>query len=328
MTDASTRVLGDDLEETDRLAPELRDRDLVGLYEALTLARLLDSHGEQMQQAGELGFWVGSGSAAAVSVAAAAALDEADWFYPSFRDAAAFLVRGGSVEKIAAQILGSADDLVKGRQVPNHGSLPGGRFVSVSASLATQFQHAAGTAVAMRLRGAPQVALAVTGAGAVGQPAFHLGLETAARHRAPAIFVVRGRESGAARRAEAIGLASEVVDGTDVLAIYKAVHDARERAVTAHMATLVEARIPASGAADARSRLRPYLEFRGAWDPGREEALTQRLEARIASALAAARAAGPPPAESVFDDVYAERTWVLEEQAEALGLSSSEAGDR
>lgn len=315
MTDAPVKVLIGDPEETDRLLPEIRDRDLVALYEALTLSRLLDAHGHALQQSGDLGFWVPSGAAAATSVGAAGALEEADWFYPSFRDAAAFVVRGGSVEKVIAQMLGSTDDLVRGRRVAGQGSLPGGRFVGVSASLAAQVQHAVGTALAMRLRGARTVALALTGSGSVSQAAFAAGIENAARHDAPAIIVVRGPASGAAARAGAVGLATNVVDGIDVLAVYRAVGEARERAVEGGLATVIEAVIEGEPDEDPRARLRPYLEYRGAWDPAREEAATERLESRLAAAIEAARSAGPPPADSLFDDVYAERSWLQQEQA-------------
>lgn len=328
MTDAPAKVLIGDPEETDRLVPEIRDRDLVALYEALTLSRLLDAHGRSLQQAGDLGFWVPSGAAAATSVGAAGALDEADWLYPSFRDSAAFVVRGGSVEKIVAQMLGSADDLVRGRRVAGQGSLPGGRFVGVSASLAAQVQHAAGTALAMRLRGVRAIALALTGSGSVNQAAFAAGIETAARHGAPAVIVVRGPSSGAAARAEALGLATDVVDGGDVLAVYRAVREARDRALDRGLASVIEAVIEGETEEDPRARLRPYLEYRGAWDPAREEAATERLESRLTAAIATARAAGPPPLDSLFDDVYAERSWLQREQAAALAERRDGEGRR
>jgi TPP-dependent pyruvate/acetoin dehydrogenase alpha subunit len=316
MTDAPAKVLVGDPEETDRLLPDASDRDLVALYEALTLGRLLDEHGRALQRAGEIGFWVPAGAAVASSVGAAGALDEQDWFYPSFRDSAAFVIRGGSVEKIVAQLLGSADDLVRGRRVAGQGSLPAGRFVGVSASLAAQVQHAVGTALAMRLRGAPTVALAITGSGAIGQAAFTSAIETASRHDAPAIVVVRGPAAGAAARAEAVGIATATVDGGDVLAVYRAVREARARALESGVATVIEAVIDGASDEDPRTRLRPYLEYRGAWDPEQEEATTARLESRLSTAIETARAAGPPPADTLFDDVYAERTWVQQEQAE------------
>ena len=61
-----------------------------------------------------------------------------------------------------------------------------------------------------------------------------------------------------------------------------------------------------------------FLVAAGQWDAAREEALRARLDVKIKAAVERAEAHPPPARETVFDDVYQERPWHLEEQKEAF----------
>lgn len=319
MSDELLTVLQPDSKAAERSAPDLGEKDLRTLYAALVLTRTIDAHCEQLRTAGRLGFWVPSGPAAAVSAGAALAFHEGDWLYPSFRDAAAFLIRGGSVEALVAQLLASADDPQHGRQVAGHASLPDGRFVSGSGVLATQILHAAGTAMAMRMRGDDRAVLTLFGAASVTQGSYYHALELAARLSLPVTFVCRTDGSAdTLRRAAGFGIEGDRVDGGDVLAVYKAVKAARQRSLAGEGPRFVEAVVQEDRAAEPASRLRPFLEYRGQWDPGQEEALTRRCEARVAAAIEVAESIGGPAVTTMLEDVYASPNWMLEEQAEQL----------
>lgn len=320
MSDELLTVLGADPEQSDKDAPDLSERDLRTLYEALVLAQILDEHCDLLHESGKLSFWIPSGVAAAVAAGSALALDDVDWLYPSFRSAAAYWLRGGSVEQWVAQMLGSADDSQHGRQIAGHASLPDGRYVSVSGVLANHVQQAAGTALAMQLRGERGAVLALLGIGSAAQAGFHSALELAARFTLPLVLVARTDGSlDLAARAAGYGLGSRRVDGGDVLAVLKAVRAARAQAAGGQGAELVEAIVQEADAVDPAVRLRPFLEHRGLWDPGRQEELQQRCHARVAAAIEVAESIGRPPVATMFDDVYAERVWMLQEQAELLG---------
>jgi len=60
------------------------------------------------------------------------------------------------------------------------------------------------------------------------------------------------------------------------------------------------------------------LEKRGLWSEAREAQLRGDLEGALSSALADAEAAGAPPTEWLFDDVYAEMPGFLRRQLEGL----------
>lgn len=312
-------VLADDVEEIERNLSDLSDADLTALYESLVVTRIVDERCTRLQQTGRIGFWAPSGTSAAVSAGAARAFKDGDWLFPSYRDVGAFLVRGGSIEQLFMQVLSSKDDLARGRQLPGHATLPAGRFVSVSGPLATQVQHAAGTALAMKLRRDPHAVLALFGAAATEQAAFQIGLSTAARHAAPVVFVCRCREAALEPLARAHGATPLSVDGTDMLAVYTAARSARDAAIAGDGPVLIEAVVPkGTEVLEPAARLRPYLEHRGVWDAGREDEFSRRCEERVAAAVASAESAGPPPADTMFDDVWAARPWMLQEQSRKL----------
>jgi len=310
----------------------LDDEQLRALYETLTLARVLDEACVRLYQDGRIGFFVPSLPAAASSAAAAIALQDGDWLFPSFRDAAAYLARGGRIDGFLAQVLGAEGDLVRGRQLPGHGSLPGGRFVAPSGAAGTQIQHAAGVALAMQVRGDAQVALAIFGPAAVAQGSFHTGLNAAVRHQVPAIFLCRTRGTEhppVAARGESYGLQTALVDGADCLAVANAVVNARKQALDAGGPTLIEA-VMESGELeqDAAGRLRAFVEHRGLWDAEREDAFIRRCQDRVHDALETVEKAGPVSAGTLLQDVWASKPWMLQEQEARLQEQrSSERAD-
>lgn len=322
MADELLSVLSADAEAVDRSAPPLHDRELSSVYEALLLMRELDDRLADLQEAGALGLWVPAAEASVPAAGLAAALAPDDWLYPSFRDQAAYLVRGGSLRHLVAQALGAANDLQQGRALAGQVSLSKGRYVPATAGVGAQLLRASGTALAIRARGAATVVAALTGAAAVEMPPFWMGLQNATRHRAPLVVLCRTPEGSAlepARRAKALDLATERVDGADLLAVIKAARDARDRALEGAGGTLIEAVVPRHGADDdSLARLRPWLEHRGLSDPGREAELTERCRERVREAIEAARAAGPATRSRTLEDVTAEAHWILEEQRQSL----------
>jgi TPP-dependent pyruvate/acetoin dehydrogenase alpha subunit len=334
------RVLADGAEAVDYESFGLDEGRLQRLYEAMVTTRAVDERAARLHGDGEIGFYVASGGLEAIAVGAALALQTGDWLFPSHRDLGMYLTRGGSMRGWFDQAFGNAADAAKGRQLPGHGSLPDGRFVSVSGRVGAQVTHAVGCAMAIRSRADEICALASFGEAVAGGADYHAAVALAARFRAPVVFVCRtarrspGAEVGApaslAQRAAAHGLAAVRVDGSDALAVYRAVREARDTAVKGGGATLIEtvvteAALFGEGAAAAENgdddpvtRLREFLEHSGLWDPARQEQLTTDVRGRVADAVEAARSQGGVAMEALFDDVYAEVPWVLEEQRERL----------
>ena len=333
------RVLSDDLEAVEAEGPKLGDRDLRTLYEAMLLSRALDDRCRTLHRDGKIGFYVSSSGLEATSLGAAYCLHDEDWVFPSHRDAGIFLMRGGSARAWLDQLYGNSDDLLSGRQLPNHHSLPSGRFVSTSGTVGAHIVQATGCGVAMKLRGDRYAVLVSFGEAAKAQGGFHTGLNFAGVFAAPVIFLCQNRRLAAAQgqpsareeslaaRAVAYGFGGVRVDGTDILAVIKVVTEARERAVEGGGPTLIEAELPVKGdPADPLARLRRYLESCGLWDAAWEEEVSGRGRELLDAAVTKAGATPQPAADSMIFDVYAELPWMLREQREAL-TQGCEPGD-
>ena len=339
--DELSRVLSSDVAAVDTDAVGLSDAHITRLYAAMVTTRALDERSARLHEEGAIDFYVGSRGLEGASVGAASVLGPQDWLFPSHRDVGMYLLRGGSMRSWFDQLLGNAADLTKGRQIPGHHSLPDGRFVSVSGRVGAQIVQAAGCAMAMKVRGDEACTLASFGEAASAGADFHAGMNVAARFHAPVIFLCRsaaqtaaaeiGAITNVASRAEAYGVRSVRVDGSDALAVYQATREAHDSASQGSGPTLIEAVVesvamlgdgPQEGGGgaidDPVARLRDYLEQCGRWDAAREEEFANQLRQRLDEALSGAEAEPKPLRESLFADVYEELPWMLQEQREHL----------
>jgi 2-oxoisovalerate dehydrogenase E1 component alpha subunit len=113
-----------------------------------------------------------------------------------------------------------------------------------------------GIALAARIRKTGQVAMTIMGEGSSNQGDVHEGLNFAAIHKLPFVFVVENNGyaisvpaarqvsvADVAERASGYGIPGVVVDGSDVLACYAAARTAVERARAGEGPTLIEAKV-------------------------------------------------------------------------------------
>jgi 2-oxoisovalerate dehydrogenase E1 component alpha subunit len=210
----------------------------------------------------------------------------------------------------------------------------------VSVPVASHAPHAAGAALAFKLRREPRVAVCVFGDGATSKGDVAESLNIAGVWRLPAVFIVnnngwaisvpRARQTAAetlAQKAIAAGIPGQQVDGNDVVAVRAVVGAAIERARRGDGASLIEAltyRLGDHTTADDASRyrddaeatrhwpeepvarLRTYLAAVGAWTKGDEEHLLEETAAEIEAAAQAYLATPAQDAGTIFDFTYAE----------------------
>ena len=236
----------------------LVDADLVAMYRTMALARALDERMWVLNRSGRAPFVIsGQGhEGAQVGIAWPLRRDH-DWVAPFYRSIATCLVAGMTPrELMLAQFARGSDPSSGGRQMPGHYGHAGHHVVSVSSPVATQILHAAGIALAARIRGLDQVAMAIMGEGSSNQGDVHEALNFVAIHRLPFVFVVENngyaisvpaeRELSVrdvADRAAGYGIPGTVVDGTDVLACYAAARDAVDRARRGDGPSMIEAKV-------------------------------------------------------------------------------------
>ncbi len=333
-------------------AATVPDEDLVALYEAMLAQRIYDDRMIKMQRQGRLGFYLACTGEEACAYGTAYALGADDWIFPAYREPGVALWRGMPLQRWVDNMVGNADDPVRGRQMPVHWSGREWNLVSISSPVGTQIPQCAGTAYGMKLRGDPSVALCFFGEGTSSEGDFHVGLNFAGVWRAPAIFFCRNNGyaistpverttavADIASRATGYGIRGVVVDGNDVLAVIKAVREAAEYARAGHGSTLLEAktyRLAAHSTSDDPRgyraleeeaiwrprdpllRLRALLEGKGLWSDEQESACTEAASARIIAALDVAEAKPHPPLDSLFDDVFEELPGHLVDQRDEL----------
>jgi pyruvate dehydrogenase E1 component alpha subunit/2-oxoisovalerate dehydrogenase E1 component alpha subunit len=335
--------------------PEIDERTLHQIHRTMTLIRLLDERMMILQRQGRVGFYGACTGQEAPPVGTAAALDPSEWIFPGLREGAAMLYRGFSLETYVSQVFGNSGDVTKGRQMPSHQAARSVAQVSWSSCIGTQIPQAVGAAWAAKLKKERKVTVGFMGDGATSSSDFHVGLNFAGVYKVPCILICQNnhwsisvptaRQTAArtiAEKAAAYGLAFARIDGNDALAIYGAVKEARARALRGEGATFLEMltyRIGAHSSSDdprvyrdereveawkqkdPLERYRRFLIAKGLWDEARERTLRETLDAEIRTAIERAEAKPPPPAATLFDDVWKDAPRpLLEQKAELLGM--------
>ncbi len=324
---------------------------LVPLYRAMVRTRAFDAKAVALQRTGRLGTFASSLGQEAVGVGVAAAMDARDVLVPAFRDQAAQLWRG--VTPLELFLYWGGDERGSDFAGPRE-DFP------IAVPVASQVPHAAGVALAFRLRRQDRVAVCLLGDGGTSKGDFYEALNVAGVWRLPLVVVIanngwaisvpRHGQSAAetlAQKAIAAGIPGEQVDGNDVIAVLDRVGAAVQRARRGDGPTLIEAITYRLGdhttADDARRyrddqevsrhwreepvlRLRQHLVQRQAWTHEQEEALLETVTAEIDAAAETYLTTPPPPIAGMFDHVFAVMPASLRAQrAQVLGQESDDA---
>ncbi len=325
-------------------------------------ARFIDERLEKLQRQGRIGFHVGALGEEGAILGATAALKADDWIVPCYREFAALLYRGYPLERYLDNVYGNCDDVVQGRQMPDHVTSRALNYLSVSSPVGTQITQATGLAWAAKLKGERRVAAVFFGDGATSSNDFHAALTIAGVHKLPTLFLCRNNHfaisvptdqqcaaSSFAAKGEGYGVLGLKVDGNDVAAVISAVQAARARALAGDGPTLLELdtyRLGGHSTSDDPTRYRSQEEFEafqakdpvvrlretltqaGAWSEALEADALAQIKTELTQAVGRSEAKAKPPLSSVFHDVYAEMPWHLRAQwreAEAAADRSAEA---
>jgi TPP-dependent pyruvate/acetoin dehydrogenase alpha subunit len=317
---------------------------LLAQYQTMLMARAIERRlwmeGLPPRRAGR---WpegpVGSPASAlgfeAVQVAAAAALRLGkDWIVPCDKDLALCLAAGISpLDVMLALFARAADPASAGRQTPGAFGSRQTRIVMTSAAAGRHIVQAAGIAYASKVSGSDEVTLVCTDERGTAAGDWHEGINFAGAHSLPFICLVEDKgeatrrvtqraEGSPAARAEAYGLAAEVIDGGDFAAALAAFKRAAERARSKGGASLIHASVvdltaktPAGGrrppeelealaAEDPIDRMRRRLLGQGVLDEATDDHLQRECARVVAAAVEEARAAPSPIGPQALDNVF------------------------
>jgi pyruvate dehydrogenase E1 component alpha subunit len=317
-----------------------RDTDaLAKMYRAMVFTRTFDAKAVALQRTGRLGTYASSLGQEAVSVGIGAAMRSEDILVPAFREHGTQLMRGVTPVELLLYWGGyeRGIDWSAARE-----DFP------VSIPVGSHAPHAAGIALAVKLRRQARAVVCVIGDGATSKGDFYEALNVAGVWTLPLVFVVnnnqwaisvpRAAQTAAetfAQKAVAGGIEGVQVDGNDVIAVRHAVERALDRAREGGGATLVEAdtyRLADHTTADDSTRyrdedevserwklepvarLRNYLVANGGWSKGDEQKLIGECSTRIDAAADEYLTAEPDPPAAMFDWLHAELPADLEDQ--------------
>jgi 2-oxoisovalerate dehydrogenase E1 component alpha subunit len=314
---------------------------LLAMYEKLLQARFLDERMWVLNRQGKVAFVISCQGQEACQVGSAFALDrETDFVLPYYRDLGVVLTQGMTPLEILLGLFGKAGDpSSQGRQMPSHFSCRRLRIITPSSVVATQIPHCAGIGLAIKLQRQRGLAITYFGEGSSSQGDFHEGLNFAAVHRLPCIFVCENNQyaitepqnrqmaiQDVAIRAAAYGMPGAIVDGNDVLDVYRATKEAADRARRGEGPTLIEAKtyrlVPHSSDDNDRryrtgeeieewrrrdpiDRFKAYLLANGILDEDTDATLRKRLKREIQEAADEAERAPAPAAADLYSHVYA-----------------------
>ena len=228
------------------------------LYHWMCMAKALDDRMHILVKQGRAPFVGSSRGHEGIQVASTAALKSEDWLVPHYRGLANSLVRGLTMKEWMLAVFAKAGDpLSAGRNIPGGCfSYHALKIAPVSQVVASWIPKASGIAYAAKLRGDGTVTLCTFGDGATSQGEFHEGLNFAAIHRLPVVFVCENNNyaisvpsrlqmanPNVADRAAGYGMLGVTVDGTDVPASYAVSREAVARARRGEGPTLIDAKI-------------------------------------------------------------------------------------
>src|ERR1017187_7808313 len=246
--------------------------EVLKMYRAMTLVRVFDAKSVNLQRTGQLGTYPSSLGHEAAHVGIGAAMRPEDVLAPVYREFGTQLWRGVTMTEILTYWGG--DETGSDFAVPRHD-------FAWCVPIATQTLHAAGAAMAFKVRGEPRCPLAYIGDGGTSEGAFYEALNLAGSRALPVVFVIvnngwaisvpvaaQTAAQTLAQKAVAAGIPGVQVDGNDVFAVREVVGEALEAARRGAGSRLIEAltyRLSDHTTADDASRYRSTQEVKDAW---------------------------------------------------------------
>ncbi|MDI9546497.1 MAG: thiamine pyrophosphate-dependent dehydrogenase E1 component subunit alpha [Chloroflexota bacterium] len=316
----------------------LSNETLTKMYRDMVLIRRVEESLLELAESGKIGGAMHTAIGhEGTAVGMAAALQPDDYLTCTYRGHHHSLARGMDPKRAIAEVLGKADGFAKGKGGSMHFLDPSLGLMGANGIVGAQVPHAAGMALASKIRGEGRIAITFFGDGALYQGVMHETFNMSQRWLLPIIFYCEnnrysemtpiGRTSSVRdiyMFARAYGMHSLQIDANDVEVVYAAVTQAAERARAGDGPTFIEGityRLAGHMAGDLETYRSPdEIEAQRAHEPlvvlqrrlldrGADEKtlaeIRAEVEAEVAEAVEFAQnSPWPHPAET-YTDVFA-----------------------
>ena len=338
---------------------ELTAADIRDLYRDLVLVRRIDTEAISLQRQGELGIWASLLGQEAAQIGSGRALGPDDMVFPTYREHGVAWCRGIDPARLLELYRGVSHG---GWDPKEH------KFHLYTIVIGSQTLHATGYAMGIQRDGAvggegSEAVIVYFGDGATSQGDVNEAFVWASVFNAPIVFFCQNNQWAISeplekqsriplyQRARGFGFPGLRVDGNDVLACYAVTKKAMQAAREGQGPTFIEAYTYRMGAhtttddptryrlaselemwklKDPIERVRAYLVRTGQAGPEFLAGVDAEANKVGADVREACRTMPDPPVLSMFDNVYAEPTAIVQAEREqyAAYLDSFEEAGR
>lgn len=323
------QILDQNGELVDSIPKFLDETTLLHLYEHMIFTRMFDTKTISLQRTGKTGTYASSLGQEAIGGAIGYVMRPDDLLCPYYRDCAAQFQRGVTPEDIlrywGGNEIGSAYDA---------------HDLRIAVPIASQTLHAAGAALAMKIRGQQNAVLTTIGDGGTSRGDFYEAMNFCGVHKLPVVFVVNNNQwaisvpiklqTASATFAQK-GIACNVpgirVDGNDIMVLCDEIQAALERAYAGEGPSIIEAvsyrmgdhttaddakryrdeaELEAAKPTDPISRLQKYLANNKLLDDKQQKAIEEKLTTKLNKSIDNYLSTPKPNPTDMFDYLYAQ----------------------
>ncbi|MDY0084217.1 MAG: thiamine pyrophosphate-dependent enzyme, partial [Ignavibacteriaceae bacterium] len=259
------------------------DKDkLLYVLKTMLRSRSVNNKAMNLLRQGKTFFHISSSGHEAIQLAIGLSLDsKKDWLFPYYRDMAAVITAGISIEEVFLGSFAKTDDPSSGgRQMPTHWGARSFNMPAQSSPTGTQFLQAVGAAMSIAKRGEKNVAYVSSGEGTTSQGEFHEAVNWASREKLPVLFVIQnnkyaisvkvsdqsgGKDNSIAEMMSGYNnLYRARIDGTEFITSYEKVQEAIEYIKSGKGPALIEAdvvRLDSHSSSDDHKKYRDKKEL-------------------------------------------------------------------
>jgi 2-oxoisovalerate dehydrogenase E1 component alpha subunit len=304
--------------------------ELLKMYRLMTLVRAFDTKCINLQRTGKLGTYASCLGHEATHVGVGAAMRPDDVLAPVYREYGSQLWRGVKMSEVL--MYWGGDERGNDFSVPRHD-------FAWNVPIGSGVLHAAGAAMAFKIRGEKRCAVAYIGDGGTSQGSFYEAMNLAGARNLPVVYVIVNNKWAIsvpieqqtatrtlAQKAVAAGIPGVQVDGNDIIAVRHIMNEALAAARRGEGPTVVEAvtyrlsdhttaddasryrreqEVKAAWSTEPLLRARAYLVNAGVWDDKREEELKASCAKDVDAAVEQYLNTGKQSTDSMFDYLFA-----------------------
>ncbi|MDO5987731.1 dehydrogenase E1 component subunit alpha/beta [Flavivirga amylovorans] len=211
---------------------------LIQLYKNILKPRLIEEKMLILLRQGKISKWFSGIGQEAIAVGVTMALNKDEYILPMHRNLGVFTSREIPLYRLFGQWQGKASGFTKGRDRSFHFGTQDYKIVGMISHLGPQLGVADGIALASKLKNKNSVTAVFTGEGGTSEGDFHEALNVASVWQLPVLFCVENNGYGLstptseqyhceniADRGLGYGMESHIIDGNNIVEVYKKVSE-------------------------------------------------------------------------------------------------------